>query len=107
MGECTSRALASLEVDWLNEFDVAFWLASFDADPKDFRDFLEKHDPKSFRIVTARYAEYCRVRKLLRRETKALLRDRSDAKVESNPAVAVRASSSSLCGASQHLHPRE
>jgi len=93
-GEGTSRALgASAEVDWLNEFDVAFWLASFDADPKEFREFLEKHDPKSFRIVNSNYAEDLHVRKLLRRETKALLRDKRD------PGFVARLSSPTTGGA--------
>jgi len=68
----TQTQLLTSEVDWLG-FDVAFWMASFDADPAEFRSFLKKHDPVSYRIVTTRYSEYLRVRRLLRRETAILL----------------------------------
>ena len=63
------------DVDWLNAFDVAFWLASFDADPQDFRQFLRTEDPIAYRIVTTRYGEYLRVRRRLRMETSLLLNE--------------------------------
>ena len=65
----TQRVLVSGSVDWL-ELDAAFWIASFDSEPGAFKSLLRATDPKTHRVVTSHYAEYLRMRRLLKRETR-------------------------------------